>query len=158
MEVVVIQQSKNLPSLEPSIAGAEAACSLCEGSSSTEAASLRDIPPSMLMALLFLPVHVVIELEDTQQIERVCRVVVVALVLTKNSFGLRATSSSADLGRTVNKRVLRNKCETYAATAKRTTRRLTVFILLVNLVLSGAHTLKETLLQGGNTGLKGLNQ
>ena len=72
--------------------------------------------------------------------------VVVALVLTKNSFGLRATSSSADLGRTVNKRVLRNECETYAATAKRTTRRLTVFILMVNLVLSGAHTLKETLL------------
>ena len=65
MEVVVIQYSKNLPSLEPSIAGAEAACSLCEGSSSTGAASLRDRLPSMLIALLFLPEHVVTVLDDT---------------------------------------------------------------------------------------------
>ena len=156
MEVVVIQQSKNLPSLEPSIAGAEAACSLCEGSSSTEAASLRDIPPSMLMALLFLPVHVVIELEDTQQIERVCRVVVVALVLTKNSFGLRATSSSADLCGRESKRVLRNQIKTYAATANRTTRRLTVFIVVVNLVLSEANTPHPALLQGGQHWVKRL--
>ena len=52
----------------------------------------------MLMALLFLPVQVPNVIEETKQTDRVCRVVVVALVLTKNNFGFRATSSSADLG------------------------------------------------------------
>ena len=131
MEVVVIQQSKNLPSLEPSMAGAEASCSLCEGSSSTEAVSVRDDPPSMLMALLLRPVHADIALEETQQMERVCRVVVVALVLTKNSFGFRATSSSADLGMERSKRDILRKIKTYAATANRTSRRLTVFIIVL---------------------------
>ena len=56
--------------------------------------------------------------------------VVVALVLTKNNFGFRATSSSADLGIERSKRGLR-KIKTYAATANRTTRRLTAFIIVV---------------------------
>ena len=53
MEVVVVQYSRNLPSLEPPIEGP-----LCEGSISTEATSLRD-NWSIAMALLFLPVHAV---------------------------------------------------------------------------------------------------
>ena len=55
MEVVVIQYSKNLPSLEPSIAGD--LCSFREGSSSTEATSLKD-NSSVAIALLLLPVHI----------------------------------------------------------------------------------------------------
>ena len=84
----------------------------------------------MLMALLFLPVQVPNVIEETKQTDRVCRVVVVALVLTKNNFGFRATSSSADLGIERSKRGLR-KIKTYAATANRTTRRLTAFIIVV---------------------------
>ena len=56
MEVVVIQYSKNLPSLDPSIAGD--LCSFREGSSSTEASSLKD-NWSIAMALFLLPVHAV---------------------------------------------------------------------------------------------------
>ena len=79
--------------------------------------------------------------------ERVCRVEVVALVLTKNSFGFRATSSSADLGMERSKRDVLRKIKTYAATANRTSRRLTAFIIvLLNLVLSGAHTSNPALL------------
>ena len=87
--------------------------------------------------------------------ERVCRVVVVALVLTKNSFGLRSTSSLADLGIERSKRGLR-KIKTYAATANRTTRRLTAFIVVViePCPLWSTH-IKSSSFIGGNTGLRG---
>ena len=50
------------------------------------------------MALLFLPVHAVgAAADETKQTEAVCRVEVVALVLTKNIFGLLTTASLADL-------------------------------------------------------------
>ena len=50
------------------------------------------------MALLFLPVHAEVGSADvTKQIEAVWRVDVVALVLTKNIFGLLTTASLADL-------------------------------------------------------------
>ena len=45
----------------------------------------------MLIDLFFLPVHVPVGAPDVaQQILAVCRVVVVELVLTKNSFGFLA--------------------------------------------------------------------
>ena len=50
----------------------------------------------MLIDLFFLPVHVPVGAPDVaQQILAVCKVVVVELVLTKNSFGFLATSSPA---------------------------------------------------------------
>ena len=64
-----------------------------EGSSST---SLKD-NSSVAMALLFLPVHAARVADETKQIEAVWRVEVVALVLTKNIFGLLTTASLADL-------------------------------------------------------------
>ena len=48
----------------------------------------------MLIDLFFLPVHVPVGAPDVAlQILAVCKVVVVELVLTKNSFGFLATSS-----------------------------------------------------------------
>ena len=68
-----------------------------EGSSSTEATSLKD-NSSVAMALLFLPVHATGAASDeTKQMEAVCRVEVVALVLTKNIFGCLTTASLVDL-------------------------------------------------------------
>ena len=50
------------------------------------------------MALLLLPVQVFrAEADETKQTDAVCRVVVVALVLTKNILGLLTTTSSVDL-------------------------------------------------------------
>ena len=50
------------------------------------------------MALLFLPVQATrAEADETKQTDAVCRVVVVALVLTKNILGLLTTTSSVDL-------------------------------------------------------------
>ena len=50
------------------------------------------------MALFLLPVHAVgAAADETKQTEAVCRVEVVALVLTKNIFGLLTTASLADL-------------------------------------------------------------
>ena len=70
-----------------------------EGSSSTEATSLKD-NSSVAMALLFLPVHMTgAAADETKQMEAVCRVEVVTLVLTKNTFGSFTTSSAADLYR-----------------------------------------------------------
>ena len=73
-----------------------------EGSSSTEATSLKD-NSSVAMALLFFPVHALRAgvLIETKQIEAVCRVEVVTLVLTKNTFGSFTTSSAADLYRRI---------------------------------------------------------
>ena len=125
MEVVVIQQSKNLPSLDPSIAGDS--CSLREGSSSTEATSLKD-NSSVAMDLLFLPVHMTGATPvETQQTDAVCRVEVVALVLTKNIFGFLTTLSFVDLGEN-KKNEQQEGMKTYAATAKRTERRMVALI------------------------------
>ena len=53
------------------------------------------------MALLFLPVHMTGVLNETKQIDAVCKVEVVALVLTKNIFGFLTTRSSEHLGENV---------------------------------------------------------
>ena len=71
-----------------------------EGSSSTEATSLKD-NSSVAMALLFLPVHAERVADETKQTEAVWRVEVVTLVLTKNTFGSFTTSSAADLYRRI---------------------------------------------------------
>ena len=53
------------------------------------------------MALFLLPVHAVgAAADETKQTEAVCRVEVVTLVLTKNTFG-SLTTSSADLYRRI---------------------------------------------------------
>ena len=48
--------------------------------------------------------------------------------------------------KTVNRKLFRNKATTYSAKTNRTTRRLTALILRENLFLSGASTIKGTIL------------
>ena len=94
MEVVVIQQRRNLPSLpwEGCTSAAPLGCLAWEGSREGPSTAW----PSNEMVLLFLPTQdpraVALEM---QQIEPVLRVEVVALVDTQNSLGFLATSAAA---------------------------------------------------------------